>query len=549
MKKILLMFVALVCNIMFVFCKDDARVHPDKASHFIRGNFSASMENGKPLYKLNSVNAQGITFKQQDSWTGIKTNEGDLLFTFDNTETTYPGGFKKNKLAFWYYDKEIKEWQPDFEVRQAQPTFDTTKVVSLMLVLDCSSSLQSDQARVIESAQYFLDELCAKSEGKGNVRVGIIGFSSMNNTRNNIRDIQELTYGNLSEMKRYIGSFKQYNGTALYFAMDTAVSILKNYTNRLSGEDAKNYKDTYLVTFTDGVDQTSESIDLGILSADAYYDRVQKISIQQKIKGKHINNYLISVRGVDVTDALVEKFDRLLNGITDNYYKIAKFSELKQRFAKIAESLVESNQVLALYIPAARQGLVCWTLGEKEIPQPKPEPKPEPKPKKERKSFIGINGTVGIPFENYYNEGYRNDAAGGYSWTREYNTVGVNLKFGFDYAKKLSDKFGMGLYTAIGAGPTFSFGDSSEIYYSLDFKLGLLMLTGKMNEKPFIIGIGSGFSYINEYAFVPIEFRIGRVLKEHFYFTFNIAGGIPVNKGGVKRLIFVEPAFTFGYRL
>ena len=81
-----------------------------------------------------------------------------------------------------------------------------------------------------------------------------------------------------------------------------------------------------------------------------------------------------------------------------------------------------------------------------------------------------------------------------------------------------------------------------------DVKLGILMLAGNLNDRPYIIGIAPCIGYVETNAFseifLPLELRFGRVLGKRFYITGNINMGIPFDLS-----FMIEPSITLGLRL
>lgn len=633
MKKLfILSCVALVTIFAFAANKDN-RVHPDQATHYIKGDFTAQMVNGKPEYKLSNVQTAGIEFAgsnyhlgtmvterlireraAREKWPQSKTEYelgkvGELEFTFDSARTTFPGGFSKNDLSFWYYDKEIGEWQPDVEIHQATGSFESRKIMTIMLVLDCSTSLDKDFPKVKASAKYFLEKLYNVSN-TGNVRVGIIGFSSLAETR--VYSIKSLTQANFSDMIDFINKLGTANGTALYYSVDKAVTMMDEYANSLSGEDYTNYSRSCLVTFTDGIDQTSQNIEQGILNADSYYEQIKNTTMKRHIRGQKIDNYIVAVQGMDITTAaMVAKFDRVLSSITDNYIKIEQFSQLRQKFGEIADNLINSWQVLNCYVPAARQGLVCWTLGED-----KPVAKKEKNVRAgDKRMLLGLSIGVGMPYSSYSgrNKVWARNSSNSdhydYYVTTDFigNAIGADFQASIDFAYPITQKFALGAYFSAGAGFCNVNGDaryeidaydrykSSTLSYIQSgtdvivrsramFKIttGILMTIGDMTNKgACIIGIGTGYSYagnegewydytsslswFNEgyigYEDVPIELRLGGVFKNGFYFTadFNVglgtgnyddkrgSHGMPFGEFRQKQGFYIEPSIHIGY--
>lgn len=530
MRRISVFFILTLC-LTSIFAQQTKRVHPDKATHYIKGDFTASKQDGKPVYELRHVTTEGISFHRSDVYDGkIDDAFGDLKFTFDSARTTYPGGFAENELAFWFYDKEIGEWQPDIEIRQATGSFDNRKIMTIMLVLDCSTSLGKDFSKVKSGAKYFLEKLVSVSN-TGNVRIGIIGFSSLKNTNKSIFPIQKLTATNYQGMLSFIDNLTMDNGTALYYAIDKSVNIMERYATSLTGEDLENYARSCVVTFTDGIDQTSQDLTNGILNADVYYEKVKDDVIKRFIKGKKIDSYVISVRGVDITSTgMINKFDRVLKNIVsakDNYLYIEQISGLRSKFGEIADNLINSWQVLNCYVPAARQGQVCWTMGEE---------KKEPVVK-EKTMLLGLNLSGIIPM--YISDHYCCEQTSMNGLLRK----GFDMSIGWDFAYPITRKFGLGMYMNYGLG--FGFEDEHDCHYDdydyynnryypyntksetdnrWEMSVGVLITAGDMGKRgAFLFGIGTNIFGDNyKLGEGVLNVRLGFVDRSGFYMSFDL---------------------------
>ena len=137
--------------------------------------------------------------------------------------------------------------------------------------------------------------------------------------------------------------------------------------------------------------------------------------------------------------------------------------------------------------------------------------------------FVGLNGSLG----------------GLYNTTK--STFGVLPGIGIDFAYPCSEKFAMGAFLKAGAGY------HSERGVTYEGKLGILMLAGKLTERPFVLGIVpcTGAVVVGPHALLlPLEFRFGRLVSKHFYMTGNIAYGIATDLPEDSALEF---SLTFGY--
>lgn len=338
---------------------------PDRAKYFIKGNLSIATDaSHKLVYRLdNPTHSKGISFDGVSSIMGSVTDQEDVQFEFRNASTDYAGGFDNNRLQFWRYDEELSEWQPDIETRQGTASFEQTKVLSLLLLIDCSTSLGADFDLVKDNAKYFI-KLLTQASGKGNVKVGIIGFSTVKDTR--IFDITSLSENTSARMQTFIDGLELSNGTALYYSMDKAMGMLQQYmdVNHIKKED---YANSYIVTFTDGVDQTSQNTDKNLFTADDYYTYLQTQLSSVQILGSPVSTYIVGVKGRDiVTEKMAAKFDRVLSGISPEYKTIAQVSQLREEFQRIVSDLTRQWTTLKCYVPKGFKGMVGWTFANAE---------------------------------------------------------------------------------------------------------------------------------------------------------------------------------------
>lgn len=537
--KLLLTLIGLA--VAFSVMAQSNRTNPDVAKYYIKGNLSIEKgADGKTVYKLSQIDNSGIYFEDPHATRiGKETSLEDVLFQFSRASTDYPGGIN-TPLDFWRYDNTINEWQPDVETRQGTAGVETKKSMVVMLVLDCSSSLGTDFNLVQGAANSFVRSLYESSKGSGNIKLGIVGFSKINETR--VFNIRPLTSGSYYEMTSFINGLSTQNGTALYYAMDKSISELMEEYCRNSIPSSEPLSAAIMVTFTDGLDQTSRNPDKNILTADNYYDEILA-KYGTKMQNKNFNGIRLQheIRGVKGNDIISEaqlgKFRRIGESL-GNFKLLNNYSDLGREFEDIADSLIDQWRILNLYVPNSFSGRVAWTYPGERV-----KPAPLPPPKTGRNVFLGLNFTLGVPMTMPYYESYNYDYGFG---------IGSALKLGIDFAWPVSDNFAIGLY--FNAGPNFAnvFLYENVYYYSLsrlgvgfDVKLGLLMLAGNLNARPFIIGIApcTGFNMTTEQEFLPLELRFGRVLSKHFYMTGNLNMGVVPLRGD----FMIEPSITFGW--
>lgn len=509
--KTLKLFSFIVCMIlcgMTANAQTKVLQTPDEAEYFIKGDLSIQKgANGEPEYTLTNVSTKGIDIKMQDTFEGEVTGNEDVVFSFEDASTDYPGGFKNNDLLYWRFDDYAKIWQPESEVRQGSLENTTNKYMNIMLVVDCSSSLGSDFNIVRNNTLYFVEQLYNASP-YGNIRLGIIAFSSIKETK--VLDIRALNNSTKRDIDSFIRSLSTHNGTALYYSMDKALEMLEDDSEQYI--KSNEYLGSYLITFTDGIDQQSQNFDKDIFVAEDYYNYIRPIlkdnNTRKKIYGRNIETRILSVKGNDITSAkLEEKFDNDLKAICDNYTKMRNINELQNEFANISKLLIDKSMQLQCYVPMGFRGRVGWTFSSIKN-EPVVEYKPEPvKIKKERDFFLGINiGTgIGFGFDEVY--GYYYDSIYGYSdhYFNYESFVALPVTIGVDFAYPLTDKFNLGAYTSFGFVRNFN------------MSFGALTLFDTKNNAAFLAGIGGNFDASEGH--LGLDARIGYKFKNNFYLT------------------------------
>lgn len=495
--RTLKLFSFIVC---MIFCGLTASAQtkvlqtPDEAEYFIKGDLSIQKgADGKPEYTLTNVQTKGIDFKMQDTFKGKVTDKEDVVFSFEDATTDYPGGFQKN-LLYWRFDDYEKIWQPESEVRQGSLENTTNKYMNIMLVVDCSSSLGSDFNIVRNNTLYFVEQLYNASP-YGNIRLGIIAFSSIKETK--VLDIRALNNSTKRDIDSFIRSLSTHNGTALYYSMDKALEMLEDDSEQYI--KSNEYLGSYLITFTDGIDQQSQNFDKDIFVAEDYYNYIRPIlkdnNTRKKIYGRNIETRILSVKGNDITSAkLEEKFDNDLKAICDNYTKMRNINELQNEFASISKLLIDKSMQLQCYVPMGFRGRVGWTFSSI-----KNEPVVDkPEPVKKRDFFLGINIGTGIGFgfdeitQSIFH--YDDDSA---------SFVALPVTIGVDFAYPLTDKFNLGAYTSFGF----------VRHFNMSF--GALTMFDTKNNASFLAGIGGNFDAYEGH--LGLDARIGYKFKNNFY--------------------------------
>lgn len=545
MKKILLFALTFFAFSANSFSQEnDWRIHPDDAEYKIYGNFQTTFtETGEPLYELTEVTPVGLLFPIQDKYYGGQTNRGNVFFNFDSI--TFAGSPDLDNIALWTYDETLDKWIADVETGKSVSMI--SQEMTVMLVLDCSSSLQRKGSNglddVKQSAISFIDVMLNASEN-GNIHIGIIGFSSMKATRQ--LAMQPLTSSSAEMMKTFINSFEQGNGTALYKSFDDAVDITKEYVKKLN-----NYAGSAIVTFTDGLDNGSINIAKRIGSKQSYFKYLQEDVLQQTIGGYPFLSYTIFVPGGDdikdpsVETKIIEELRILAKQdrhSTDHFFRVNSTKELDNQFRSIANSLIGNWNSLSCFISLGQNGKVCWTFGKQSG---------KAKTKKNDAPLLlglnmGVGALMGISSMDDFN-GYETIKKG----------IGADFQLGFDFAYPIKDNFALGFYISAGAGFAEIYRWNNYVLYneyrSFVYKLstGLLMEFGDLKDKPFVLGISPclGFGTWEwkwRIHMIPIELRFGRVFSNNWY----VMGEFVLNAAGFDAgdyVFYIEPSIRVGY--
>ena len=270
----------------------------DKAKYYIEGQLATPTKTGQP-WKLYNIRSQGITFTDSDTIYGHDTDKGVQL-VFDHAATTHPQGFNCG-LKFYRWQNNSGRWQVDSEVENAEAAFTQQKVMSIMLVLDCSSSIgDADFVKLKNAAKQFIDVIIDKSSD-GNVHIGIVGFNSMKNTRT--FDLRPLTKESKRDMFQFIDTLQLNNRTAFYYAINKGLDNIKQYVGKLKVSKEKKYDGNYIIAFTDGYDNDSFDPKIGKAAEGTehrYFQHVNQRIMQEKIGGAPIESYVLAIRGNDV---------------------------------------------------------------------------------------------------------------------------------------------------------------------------------------------------------------------------------------------------------
>lgn len=467
--------------------------YPDDAEYFIKGRVSIEKNaNGTIDYKLYDVTSQGIAFEKYQYYRGREDGES-VYFTLNRAKTNYPGGFDNNSLVFWRYDEDIQQWQTDSEFKPSTADFEETKQMVVMLLIDCSESLKDEWTVAKESAIDFIDRMYNVSRGRGNIKIGIIGFSTIAETKT--FEIEPLTSINKERMLNFIRyDLRQSDGTALFYAMDQGAEKIETYCRaNIHNEDLAIVS---MPIFTDGLDQISRNLDKDILTTDDY-----RIYVRQ-LKGKRIGNTslcprIFGLKGVDITtEAQLDKFRRIGEELSCKFVLMEDISQLSNEFTNLAKELTEEWQNLKCYAPNSYRGRVAWTF--RNTGKPKPIVKKKEEETEKRKWFLGINGGIG------WTHSYNNQSLLGV--VVHYSHESICLSGGVDLAFSLDAMANLGCFVSMGY---------EDAWGSKPFQAGPLLLI--FNEKKTgALYLGGGITAAkNENT--GFDFRVGYKFKKPIY--------------------------------
>lgn len=463
--------------------------NPLSYPYYIMGTTQIDPENGSVI--LSNISYKGFSCKEDLYKVGVESDE-KAEFRFDEI-MTYPYiPLAGRKLQYWRQD-EYGAWMTDEEGGNGIANASLEKDMTIMLVLDCSKSLGDDFIKVKRGAISFIDKLY-KASGKGYVRLGIIGFSSISEANRQRYEIKPLTAETYQSAVNFINALVPASNTALYYAISSAVDMLDEYVeSNFSTLDSERYNGTYMLAFTDGIDNASQFREQKIYTSKQAYDYTKSKIINTTIKGSPIESYIIGARGVDLkTTEQTSKFQMELKGLIPDGYQGDRFTylenmqNLEKTFENIADGLAKRWQNLYCYTSLAHEGGVCWTLGEPEYAPVYVAPKPEPV--NNRNIFFGVNVGIGI------GSSLESETGNGFMYS-----------IGIDFAYPVSKMFGIGLYAAYKG---LVCKEKGEAFIASGFDAGVMMTAGNYHSGRIAFVGGVGIEY-NEFSELMADIRAG----------------------------------------
>ncbi len=430
--------------------------NPDEATYAITGNMQSTVTGGQTTYELlNPMGNNGrngyLTFRKEAHHYGDLTEGEQVIFSLQDAKTDRPNKFRGD-MIFWSWNDEAAEWQIDVESGSGRSEYEKTTYMNFMLVLDCSGSMGGGLRDLQTNAKYFLKRMLDVSGGKGNVRVGVIGFSTVEYSKTHTVDPIPLTQENYDYLCGYIDNLRSEGGTALYYSVNAAADRLqRDYEHNLRG---KRFAGAAIVAFTDGHDNTSTDENKGYSNSKDYYNYTKSHFPAQMVNNMDIQSWCVGKRGTDITsDNIWNATVNQLKLVFDEYIPIYNMNELHGTFDNIATSLIERNTVLNLRVAKGISGRVGWTFPEEKTVVRAPNP---PKPKS--KFWLGLGLEAGNSYyeeEEYVSDGYYDyygywvDRGGHYSYYYS-NCFAIALRA--DAAWPICSWFAVGATASLGLG-------------------------------------------------------------------------------------------------
>ena len=474
--------------------------NPLQARYYIYGEQTVT---GRNSANLSNIQLKGFSCDEGvpgEDTLGYRNSNEKMEYVF-NRIATYPEINIEDKELLYWRKLENGVWMSDAESGNATSRKRLDKDACMLLVLDCSKSLGNDFGEVKEGAEAFIEEMY-KASGDGNIRMGIIYFSKMDDTKT--FDIRELTAKNKTEMISFIRN--QYNdnkATSMYYALNKGIDALDSYVSEMN-VGADKYEGTHVVIFTDGLDNTSQIEDQNLFTANKVESYVKNKLHSTLINNSRIDSWVVGVQGDDVKDAqlsLMKSKLQTLASSNSQFIFLEDKSKLVSTFSDIAKNMTDRWKVLTCISSLNHNGPVCWTLDAPMVVTPAPK-------KTRKQMLLGLNVGLGMGYENDY-----------YDYYDYYDYEGVSclkLTAGLDFAYPITSKFGLGAYTSIG------FVNGPDSGY-LNLSVGALATIGDYNEKKvkFLVGAGG-----NICCGINADLRFGILFKKGLYLMTDIATGV-----------------------
>lgn len=370
--------------------------NPDESRYVIKGVMNSNMEKG---FWLSDVEHIGIDIDDEFEYSGNYVSETEkVTFSFINAKTNHPDGL--DNLILWTWDSRKGKWKRDAEKTENKATKQRSKIISVMMVLDCSGSMiengSSNFDNMKKSALSFLDNLHQDSEVKDNIHVGIVAFNTTKYADNQSFKPLKLTDNNYSTLRSFIENLPRPDedaGTAFYYSVDKAVELLEDNYNGLNKKEQGEFIGATLVAFTDGKDNLSKDFNKNITNNERYLKYMQDNFPTHRVGGKRISSTCIAFRAKNADNDEWESMQEDVQSVFGrrSFRTISQMDELNGIFGEIARNLKSSFMILNCQVPSAITGRVAWTIPEYKDARPTPIP-----PKEHHMPWIGISVEAGL---------------------------------------------------------------------------------------------------------------------------------------------------------
>ena len=173
-----------------------------------------------------------------------------------------------------------------------------------------------------------------------NLKEGInLTILAFNNGIKYKKDFTLVDENSAASLKSWIDNLNQGDGTALFYAIDSALNEIKK------AKVPSNLNSVSVVTFTDGIDNASVGFNSRYNNRAEYQEAIRKRISTEKFHNFQAQAYGIGVPSADVGNQ-IEEFNKAIRDIsstTENTFILNNFSEVQAKFAQIARSLTSYN--------------------------------------------------------------------------------------------------------------------------------------------------------------------------------------------------------------
>ena len=485
---------------------------------------------GEGQYILKDVHTNGIYLNGKTSLIGTITGTKENItcdgipatmvrFSFDKATTDCPSKWE-NGFVFQYWDEDNNKWKTDVEACKGQTLGYSQKDMVIMLVLDYSGSMKKNISLLQSNAINIINTISKVSDG--NIHIGIIAFSGMNQAKSQIFPITPLTKDNMDRFEQFIRNANQGKETALYYSIDRAMQMMEDYVRQMDFSFG-NYNGSCIITFTDGLDNASINDNISVTMRRgskneylAYISDHIKGSSPKTILGMPIESFAIGFSGSEnFTSDDMNLFKTVLQRIAtdNNHLKLAtRFEEVDEYFKYIIKQLTSRWENLNMYVGESQYGRVRWVLN---CGKAKPAPKIDvPTVKIPSKFWLGLAIEAGNSYyeDRYYNSYYD-------YWDYSYESC-------FHAGLRLDASYQLCSWFAIGGTASFGImtGDMNFAY-----RIGPLAKFTFSNGSALLAGAGIG-TYCEPYEILPY-ISLGWKFKSPWYITVSANYGASYSFG------------------